>query len=139
MKQLYSKHFGRAVVYTLLALFLCVAGVGKAATKTNYDPIVKLNSVSYTKNGTEVTLQLYMWYYSSHGGYIDRTANFKGDVNLYIDDKQVVNLKEMWNNISGVTNIKTFRNDQNTYRGKPVGNTSDIIVDSTLKSGLTLN
>ena len=65
MKQLYSKHFGRAVVYTLLALFLCVAGVGKAATKTNYDPIVKLNSVSYTKNGTEVTLQLYMWYYSS--------------------------------------------------------------------------
>ena len=36
----------------------------------------------------------------------------------------------MWNNISGVTNIKTFRNDQNTYRGKPVGNTSDIIVDN---------
>ena len=131
MKQLYSKHFGRAVVYTLLALFLCMAGAGKAvAAKTNYDPIVKLNSVSYTKNGTEVTLQLYMWYYSSHGGYIDRTANFKGDVNLYIDDKQVVNLKEMWNNISGVTNIKTFRNDQNTYRGKPVGNTSDIIVDN---------
>ena len=130
MKQLYSKHFGRAVVYTLLALFLCVAGVGKAAAKTNYDPIVKLNPVSYTKNGTEVTLQLYMWYYSSHGGYIDRTANFKGDVNLYIDDKQVVNLKEMWSNISGVTNIKTFRNDQNTYRGKPVGNTSDIIVDN---------
>ena len=130
MKQLYSKHFGRAVVYTLLALFLCVAGVGKAAAKTNYDPIVKLNSVSYTKNGTEVTLQLYMWYYSSHGGYIDRTANFKGDVNLYIDDKQVVNLKEMWSNISGVTDIKTFRNDQKTYRDKPVGNTSDIIVDN---------
>ena len=130
IKQLYSIHFGRAVVYTLLALFLCVAGVGKAAAKTNYDPMVKLNPVSYTKNGTEVTLQLYMWYYSSHGGYIDRTANFKGDVNLYIDDKQVVNLKEMWNNISGVTNIKTFRNDQNTYRGKPVGNTSDIIVDN---------
>ena len=130
IKQLYSKHFGRAVVYTLLALFLCVAGVGKAAAKTNYDPMVKLNPVSYTKNGTEVTLQLYMWYYSSHGGYIERTANFKGDVNLYIDDKQVVNLKEMWNNISGVTNIKTFRNDQNTYRGKPVGNTSDIIVDN---------
>ena len=130
IKQLYSIHFGRAVVYTLLALFLCVAGVGKAAAKTNYDPMVKLNPVSYTKNGTEVTLQLYMWYYSSHGGYIDRTANFKGDVNLYIDDKQVVNLKEMWSNISGVTDIKTFRNDQNTYRGKPVGNTSDIIVDN---------
>ena len=130
IKQLYSIHFGRAVVYTLLSLFLCVAGVGKATAKTNYDPMVKLNPVSYTTKGTEVTLQLYMWYYSSHGGYIDRTANFKGDVNLYIDDKQVVNLKEMWNNISGVTNIKTFRNDQNTYRGKPVGNTSDIIVDN---------
>ena len=130
IKQLYSIHFGRAVVYTLLALFLCVAGVGKAAAKTNYDPIVKLNSVSYKKNGTEVTLQLYMWYYSSHGGYIDRTANFKGDVNLYIDDKQVVNLKEMWSNISGVTNIKTFKNDQRTYGDKPVGNTSDIIVDN---------
>ena len=130
IKQLYSIHFGRAVVYTLLALFLCVAGVGKAAAKTNYDPIVKLNPVSYKKNGTEVTLQLYMWYYSSHGGYIDRTANFKGDVNLYIDDKQVVNLKEMWSNISGVTNIKTFKNDQRTYGDKPVGNTSDIIVDN---------
>ena len=139
MKQLYSKHFGRAVVYTLLALFLCVAGVGKAAAKTNYDPIVRLNSVSYTMNdtevttnGTEVTLQLYMWYYSSYADLIQETAWFKGDVNLYIDDKQVVNLKEMWSNISGVTDIKTFRNDQKTYRDKPVGNTSDIIVDNKI-------
>ena len=139
MKQLYSKHFGRAVVYTLLALFLCVAGAGKAAAKTNYDPIVLLNSVSYTMNdtevttnGTEVTLQLYMWYYSSYADLIQETAWFKGDVNLYIDDKQVVNLKEMWSNISGVTDIKTFRNDQKTYRDKPVGNTSDIIVDNKI-------
>ena len=130
MKQLYSKHFGRAVVYTLLALFLCVAGVGKAVAKTNYDPIVKLNSVSYKKNGTEVTLQLYMWYYSSHGGYIERKANFKGDVNLYIDDKQVVKLNDMWSNISGVTDRSNFINDLKTYRDKPVGNTSDIIVDN---------
>ena len=138
IKQLYSIHFGRAVVYTLLALFLCVAGAGKAVAKNNYyDPKVKLNSVSYkmndtevTKNGTEVTLQLYMWYYSSHGGYIERKANFKGDVNLYIDDKQVVKLNDMWSNISGVTDIKTFRNDQRTYGDKPVGNTSDIIVDN---------
>lgn len=133
MKQLYSKHFGRAVVYTLLALFLCVAGAGKAAAQKNYyDPKVKLNSVSYKKNGTEVTLQLYMWYYSSHGGYIDRTANFKGDVNLYIDDKQVVNLKEMWSNISDVTDRSKFINDKITYGDKPVGNTSDIIVDNKM-------
>ena len=138
MKQLYSKHFGRAVVYTLLALFLCVAGAGKAAAKNNYyDPKVKLNSVSYkmndtevTKNGTEVTLQLYMWYYSSHGGYIERKANFKGDVNLYIDDKQVVKLNDMWSNISGVTDRSEFINDKKTYGDKPVGNTSDIIVDN---------
>ena len=139
MKQLYSKHFGRAVVYTLLALFLCVAGAGKAVAKNNYyDPKVKLNSVSYktndtevTKNGTEVTLQLYMWYYSSSGGYIERTANFKGDVNLYIDDKHVVKLNDMWSNISGVTNRGTFITDKKKYGDdKPVGKTSDIIVDN---------
>ena len=139
MKQLYSKHFGRAVVYTLLALFLCVAGVGKAAAKTNYDPIVRLNSVSYTMNdtevttnGTEVTLQLYMWYYSSYADLIQEKAWFKGDVNLYIDDKQVVKLNDMWSNISGVTDRSIFINDQKTYRGKPVGNTSDIIVDNKI-------
>ena len=132
IKQLYSKHFGRAVVYTLLALFLCVAGVGKAAAKTNYDPIVKLNSVSYTKNGTEVTLQLYMWYYSSYADLIQETAWFKGDVNLYIDDKQVVKLNDMWSNISGVTDRRKFINDQKNYRDKPVGNTSDIIVDNKI-------
>ena len=138
MKQLYFKQLSRAVVYTLLALFLCVAGAGKAAAKNNYyDPKVKLNSVSYkmndtevTKNGTEVTLQLYMWYYSLHGSYIERTANFIGDVNLYIDDKQVVKLNDMWSNISGVTDRSNFINDLKTYRDKPVGNTSDIIVDN---------
>ena len=139
MKQLYSKQLSRAVVYTLLALFLCVAGAGKAVAKNNYyDPKVKLNSVSYktndtevTKNGTEVTLQLYMWYYSSSGGYIERTANFKGDVNLYIDDKHVVKLNDMWSNISGVTNRGTFITDKKNYGDdKPVGKTSDIIVDN---------
>ena len=138
MKQLYFKQLSRAVVYTLLALFLCVAGAGKAAAKNNYyDPKVKLNSVLYkmndtevTKNGTEVTLQLYMWYYSSFGGRIERKANFIGDVNLYIDDKQVVKLNDMWSNISGVTDRSKFTKDQKTYRDKPVGNTSDIIVDN---------
>ena len=131
MKQLYSKHFGRAVVYTLLALFLCVAGAGKAAAaKTNYDPIVKLNSVSYTKNGTEVTLQLYMWYYSLFGGRIERKANFIDDVNLYIDDKQVVKLNDMWSNISGVTDRSNFMNDLKTYGKNAVGSSSDIIVDN---------
>ena len=133
MKQLYFKQLSRAVVYTLLALFLCVAGAGKATAKNNYyDPKVKLNSVSYTKNGTEVTLQLYMWYYSSYADLIQETAWFKGDVNLYIDDKQVVKLNDMWSNISGVTDRRKFINDQKNYRDKPVGNTSDIIVDNKI-------
>ena len=38
----------------------------------------------------------------------------------------------MWSNISGVTDIKTFRNDKKTYGDKPVGNTSDIIVDNKI-------
>ena len=131
IKQLYRKHFGRAVVYTLLSLFLCVAGAGKAAAKNNYyDPKVKLNSVSYTKNGTEVTLQLYMWYYSLFGGRIERKANFIDDVNLYIDDKQVVKLNDMWSNISGVTDRSNFMNDLKTYGKNAVGSSSDIIVDN---------
>ena len=36
----------------------------------------------------------------------------------------------MWSNISGVTDRSTFMKDLTTYRDKPVGNTSDIIVDN---------
>ena len=36
----------------------------------------------------------------------------------------------MWSNISGVTDRSNFINDLKTYRDKPVGNTSDIIVDN---------
>ena len=68
MKQLYFKHFGRAVVYTLLSLFLCMAGVGKAAAASNlvYKPQVKVISTNYTNSGTEVTLKL--WMYNFAGG-----------------------------------------------------------------------
>ena len=86
MKQLYSKHFGRAVVYTLLALFLCVAGVGKAvaAEEFTYKPQVKVISTNYTNSGTEVTLKL--WMYNLAGG----SSRFIGNrtVDLYIDDQQ---------------------------------------------------
>ena len=84
MKQLYSKHFGRAVVYTLLALFLCVAGVGKAAAaEFVYKPQVKVISTNYTNSGTEVTLKL--WMYNLAGG----SSRFIGNrtVDLYIDDQ----------------------------------------------------
>ena len=100
MKQLYSKHFGRAVVYTLLALFLCVAGVGKAAADVEftYKPQVKVISTNYTNSGTEVTLKL--WMYNLAGGS-SRFINNR-PVDLYIDDQpqQSLVLNNLWQKIS---------------------------------------
>ena len=96
MKQLYSKHFGRAVVYTLLSLFLCVAGAGKAAADVEftYKPQVKVISTNYTNSGTEVTLKL--WMYNLAGG----SSRFSGNrnVELYIDDQkqQSLVLNTLW-------------------------------------------
>ena len=100
MKQLYSKHFGRAVVYTLLALFLCVAGAGKAAAaeEFTYKPQVKVISTNYTNSGTEVTLKL--WMYNLAGGS-SRFINNR-TVDLYIDDQQQPSLvlNNLWQKIS---------------------------------------
>ena len=100
IKQLYSKHFGRAVVYTLLALFLCVAGVGKAAAAEDftYKPQVKVISTNYTNSGTEVTLKL--WMYNLAGGS-SRFINNR-TVDLYIDDQQQQSLvlNNLWQKIS---------------------------------------
>ena len=100
MKQLYSKHFGRAVVYTLLALFLCVAGAGKAAAaeEFTYKPQVKVISTNYTNSGTEVTLKL--WMYNLAGG-LSRFINNR-PVDLYIDDQPQSSLvlNNLWSNIS---------------------------------------
>ena len=98
MKQLYSKHFGRAVLYTLLALFLCVAGAGKAAADVDftYKPQVKVISTNYTNSGTEVTLKL--WMYNLAGGS-SRFINNR-TVDLYIDDQQSLVLNNLWQKIS---------------------------------------
>ena len=95
IKQLYRKHFGRAVVYTLLSLFLCMAGAGKAATVDFiYKPQVKVISTNYTNSGTEVTLKL--WMYNLAG----RSSRFIGNrnVDLYIDDQkqQSLVLNNLW-------------------------------------------
>ena len=96
IRQLYRKHFGRAVVYTLLSLFLCVAGVGKAAADVEftYKPQVKVISTNYTNSGTEVTLKL--WMYNLAGG----SSRFVGNrnVDLYIDDQlqQSLVLNNLW-------------------------------------------
>ena len=43
-KKINSKHIGSMVVYTLLSLFLCMAGAGKAAAaeEFTYKPQVKV-------------------------------------------------------------------------------------------------
>ncbi|WP_308393516.1 leucine-rich repeat domain-containing protein [Prevotella sp.] len=98
IKQLYRKYFGRAVVYTLLSLFLCVAGVGKAAAAVEftYKPQVKVISTKYTNSGTEVTLKL--WMHNFAGG-LSRFVNVR-NVELYIDDQQSLVLNNLWPMIS---------------------------------------
>ena len=98
IKQHYPKHFGRAVVYTLLSLFLCMAGAGKAAAASNlvYKPQVKVISTNYTNSGTEVTLKL--WMHNFAGG-LSRFINNR-TVDLYIDDQQSLVLNTLWPKIS---------------------------------------
>ena len=100
MKQLYFKHFGRAVVYTLLSLFLCMAGAGKAAAAVEftYKPQVKVISTNYTNSGTEVTLKL--WMYNLAGGSSRFIKN--RTVDLYIDDQPQSSLllNNLWQKIS---------------------------------------
>ena len=98
IKQHYPKHFGRAVVYTLLSLFLCMAGAGKAAAASNlvYKPQVKVISTNYTNSGTEVTLKL--WMHNFAGG-LSRFINGR-NVDLYIDDQQSLVLNNLWPKIS---------------------------------------
>ena len=126
IKQLYSKHFGRAVVYTLLSLFLFMAAGKVYAEERN--PVVKIDNTSYTSSGTEVTLRLWMfnWKYAvlTPKQY---NARFTGDVYLYIDDKEVGNLKDMWYYISG----SNYDNFSNIASGTVVGNSSDINLDAT--------
>ena len=88
------------VVYTLLSLFLCMVGAGKAAAaeEFTYKPQVKVISTNYTNSGTEVTLKL--WMYNLAGG----SSRFFGNrnVDLYIDDQQQQSLvlNNLWPKIS---------------------------------------
>lgn len=63
-KTINSKHICSMVVYTLLSLFLCMAGASNALSMTPRNPIVKMTSgPTYSNNGTEVTLKLWMYNY----------------------------------------------------------------------------
>ena len=122
IKQHYRKHFGRAVVYTLLSLFLCVAGAGKAAADVEftYKPQVKVISTNYTNSGTEVTLKL--WMYNLASG----SSRFVGNrsVDLYIDDQQQQSLvlNNLWQKIS---NAEASDMERSLTSG-PVGNYQSI-------------
>ena len=122
IKQHYRKHFGRAVVYTLLSLFLCVAGVGKAAAAVEftYKPQVKVISTNYTNSGTEVTLKL--WMYNLAGGSSRFIKN--RTVDLYIDDQPQSSLllNNLWQKIS---NAEAYEM-RNYVTSGPVGNKINI-------------
>ena len=122
IKQHYPKHFGRAVVYTLLSLFLCMAGAGKAAAvEFTYKPQVKVISTNYTNSGTEVTLKL--WMYNFAGGSSRFIKN--RTVDLYIDDQlqQSLLLNNLWQKIS---NAEAYEM-RNYVTSGPVGNKSSIL------------
>ena len=122
IKQHYFKHFGRAVVYTLLSLFLCMAGAGKAAADVEftYKPQVKVISTNYTNSGTEVTLKL--WMYNLASG----SSRFVGNrsVDLYIDDQQQQSLvlNNLWQKISNADAYDIRR----YVTSGPVGNKRSI-------------
>ncbi len=125
MKFLLSKHSRSVFIFALLSLFMCIAA-GKASAAEELNPVVKIDNTSYTSSGTEVTLKLWMfnWKYAAFNPK-QYNARFTGDVYLYIDDKEVANLNEMWLLISG-SSYTFFKDEPGT-----VGNSSGINLDGT--------
>ena len=125
MKFLLSKHSRSIFIFALLSLFMCMAA-GKASAAEELNPVVKIDNTSYTSSGTEVTLKLWMfnWKYAAFNPK-QYNARFTGDVYLYIDDKKVANLNEMWLLISG-SGYTFFKNEPGTF-----GKSSDINLDGT--------
>ena len=127
-KTINSKHIGSMVVYALLSLFLCMAGVGNASAAEKLNPVVKIDKTSYTSSGTEVTLKLWMFNWKQSAITTKQyNARFTGNVYLYIDDKEVGNLKDMWSYISG----SNYNNFSNIASGTVVGKSSDINLNGT--------
>ena len=118
------KHPRRVYLYTLLSFLMCMLGASSMSGRTARNPIVKLiYGPTYSDNGTEVTLKLWMYNYDGDN------AHFRGDVNLCIDGVAVCKLNDMWGLISNVYNrdekkIKGFENSGN------VGSKGTIILNS---------
>ena len=124
IKFLLSKHSRSIFIFALLSLFMCMAAGKASAAELN--PVVKIDNTSYTSSGTEVTLRLWMfnWKYAVINPK-QYNARFIGDVYLYIDDKEVGKLNDMWSLISGssYTNLPATPGN--------VGKSSDINLDGT--------
>ena len=139
MKFLLSKHSRSVFIFALLSLFMCMVAGKVSAAELN--PVVKIDKTSYTSSGTEVTLRLWMFNWKKTTITTkDYNARFTGDVYLYIDDKEVGKLNEMWGLIAG-SNYVLLQERPGT-----VGNSSVINLDGTnvgtaqfqdLKSGQT--
>ena len=120
----------RVYLYTLLSFLMCMLGASSvfAGSRTPRNPIVKMTSgPTYSNNGTEVTLKLWMYNYDGDNAY------FLNNVMLRIDDKDACTLNNMWSLISNVYHkdedrIKNYENRGNvgsqgtiTYDGVNVG------------------
>lgn len=101
-----SDHSRRAMFCTLLSLLLWMVGIGGAsAGVVPRNPIVKIISgPTYSDNGTEVTLRL--WMYNYDGG----NARFIDAVYLTIDGSNVVRLDAIWTRLSDVDNEDYIKN-----------------------------
>ena len=111
-KNINSKQIGSMIVYALLSLFLCMAGVGKASAATERKPQLQLVSTKYTSSGTEVTLRL--WMFNSKRN----TAHYESNVWLDIDDTPSFILNGLWEDISNVkSESDMLRNPQNVALG----------------------
>lgn len=111
-----SDHSRRAMFCTLLSLLMWMVGIGGASGKVVVprNPIVKIISgPTYSDNGTEVTLKLWMYNYDGDN------AHFIGDVYLNIDGSNVVKLNGMWSLFSNTyneDNIKKLEKSGNVGR-----------------------
>ena len=128
MKTFKFKHPRKVYLYVLLSFLMCMSGASSVYGWTARNPIVKMISgPTYSNNGTEVRLKLWMYNYDGDNAY------FLNNVMLRIDDKDACTLNNMWNLISNVhakneDNIKNYQNSGNvgsqgtiTYDGENVG------------------
>ena len=115
----------RVYLYTLLSFLMCMLGASSvfAGSRTPRNPIVKMTSgPTYSNNGTEVTLKLWMYNYDGDNAY------FLNNVMLRIDDKDACTLNNMWNLISNV-HAKNENNIKNYEKSGNVGSQGTITYD----------